>query len=42
MTAVIWSTAPKIHYKDGEIVEIASYIVASVFNNGYTRALYIM
>ncbi|KOC58783.1 hypothetical protein WH47_00030, partial [Habropoda laboriosa] len=36
------SMAPKVHYSGAKIVEIASYIAASIFNDGYTSALKIM
>ncbi|CAK9813129.1 Transposable element Tcb2 transposase [Anthophora plagiata] len=42
LNAVIWSMAPKVHYSGAKIVEIASYIAASIFNDGYTSVLKIM
>ncbi|KOC70147.1 hypothetical protein WH47_08408, partial [Habropoda laboriosa] len=42
LNAVIWSMAPKVHYSGAKIVEITSYIAASIFNDGYTSVLKIM
>lgn len=42
LNAVIWSMAPKVHYSGAKVVEIASYIAASIFNDGYTSILYMM
>lgn len=42
LNAVIWSMAPKVHYSGAKIVEITSYIAASIFNDGYTSVLKMM
>ena len=34
--------AVKVHYSDAKIVEIASYVAASIFNDEYTSVLYVM
>lgn len=42
LNAVIWSMAPKVLSSGAKIVEIASYIAASIFNDGYTNVLLMM
>lgn len=42
LNAVIWFMAPKVHFSGAKIVEIASYIVASIFDDEYTSVLQMM
>lgn len=42
LNTVIWSMAPKVHYSGAKVVEIASYIAACTFNDGYTNILNMM
>lgn len=42
VNSVIWSMAPKVTSSGAKIVEIATYIACSVFNDGYENVLLIM
>lgn len=39
LNAVNWSMAPKSHDSGTKIVEIASYVEASIFNDEFTSIL---
>lgn len=42
LKTMIWSLAPEVTSSDVKIVEIASWIASSIFNDGYTNILLIM